>query len=1708
MNKKSKIIAISLGAVATITVPLAVSLATTACGSGNIDGSDNSQQPDTPVDPSPAPQPQPGPTPPGPDPVEPPAPGPTPPPAPGPTPENVEVSAETLKTINDALVSVVSNMTSEDQVDATKESIKSQLESSPFFTTNKITVATVEMTPVKGSADVKYNVSVTLSSGNKLTLANNEYFNVNGNTISTKNPLATKITVTPTPEPQPEPEKDISFSNDDVVAIATIFTDNLATLNNKDNLEATKQTILSKLNEVAVIKTNNISVDNLQLNEVTVGDQIKYNVSFALSVTPTKPITVPDNETFTIADNQWTSTQPFATAITVTPPTPPVNNKITVDTATLSLVHDKVSAAITGMKSAADATSVQSSLPTEINEIQFFKDNNVTVANVELNKTTTDNIDSYKPSITFNTPADKELVWPESDSFFTCVDKTITLTTAIQASYKNSIAISSSVISKINDALTNVITNLTAPETNEKIQDDIKLAVNTVLTADVPGVQVDSVTVADSTSDDHFKQYAVSLHLTSSNTLDIATDGVLTAANDTLTTKAPVVSKISTQVELTAEDLQAIYNVINPKVTALAASSEIVSVTDSIKETLNTSQTLTSKGLQVDTVNLELDPASTSDYAQYFASVTLSSSDSKTIVYPATNDYFSTDGNTLKTKTSLVTAIKQEVVLDATDLGAISNAINETVSKITDESLSQDQIKTDLTNAINALPTLTTKHVVVNSIELTPSTVENFIAYTVKVVLHSGEKNLTINGTAEGLTVSGPSVTTTNPVKTSISTIINITSAQLDEIYTNVIQPKVSAIASVDQVTTVEADILAGIKGLSFITTNSINVANVHLTEASDPSVDNVQYKVSFDLSSDSKTLSYESNAHFEVTGNTITTTSAITSALKQTVVLETSDLTAVQTAIDSVIKNVTEGEEVSVIQTKVLEAINGVTQLSSKGVSASSATLTKTTSNDLEAYNVSFELQSSKTLQLPATGSGFTIAGSNVTIDAPIETTISTIAKVSTENLAEINQTIQNVVATINETTSSVVNTARNTITEQLNGLSFMTSQKITVSGVTLTAVPAAENKGINYSATFQLNCAKPITYPSSDANFTINGNKLSSTVAYASAITQNLSLNQYSSLVLVNFAKNPLNVLNLSTESTAYLVKNYENYDAAIADVANARTVFASAFQTAIAHQLGVDSNLISVSAPFNNSLSMDVSFNLTSASDALCQALYNKTYVELVTGVKQCADYESQIGIGNDINQIQVSFRLTAQSPSNINSLQVLNYKIGNVAVRINNSVSPSVSTSSNNWFSSKVGIALNSTATGENGTAEVIPKGIVISNAVATQINEYMISEIAKVTKSEWNENDKLKGNTDADPMSMRISSGINDILTSNGITDVKIAKTAIWGFDRKFDESVNSQYEYVEGLNMYATKDSQAFVFEDNTLFYTGSSNSLGVEYFQPKKSTSKAWLLKAIPVTVLNIDAAKVKEMWDLFESTAQYINTKDRTTIQNMWTEKIGPQMTQIFNNLAPEAQYSFGVWGGSGSFVTDEKTGNIIFQPNLDIGFASADKNATSDLIVTVEPTEYASVSTWDNAYTLVFNNVNTAFPRQLVLSNVDVINQINTLLPKLAAKITSESFNLDDFKTDPITTQINALLTQLYPGLQVGWYNNWGGWVHNSSTNIDGYQGSKLSICLAGFPKTDYPGGPYVSSSANLSVGHYNDEWYLCPKQYFKTGIKLSA
>ncbi len=262
---------------------------------------------------------------------------PEPQPEPAPTPKPVEINNDTFKSINDLVSNLVSEMTSEEQANNTKELIKTQLQETPFFANNKITVSTVNMVAVKTETEVKYNVQILLECENKLTLVQNQYFSVNGNNIETKEPILTKIVVKPAPEPgpqpqpepqpvpptpQPEVDKNIVFSNDDVNLISSIFMKNLGSLDSKDKLDSTKQTILSELNKVGIIETNKISVNNLVFTEVNVENQVKYSVSFDLSVNPVKQMVVPNNDVFDIVNNKWTSKQALDTSIVITPPEP------------------------------------------------------------------------------------------------------------------------------------------------------------------------------------------------------------------------------------------------------------------------------------------------------------------------------------------------------------------------------------------------------------------------------------------------------------------------------------------------------------------------------------------------------------------------------------------------------------------------------------------------------------------------------------------------------------------------------------------------------------------------------------------------------------------------------------------------------------------------------------------------------------------------------------------------------------------------------------------------------------------------------------------------------------------------------------------------------------------------------------------------------------------------------------------------------------------------------------------------------------------------------------------------------------------------------------------------------------------------------------------------------------------------------------------
>ncbi len=1085
MKLKSKIIAGVFSAVALAAIPVSIALTVSSCGSGNIDGDSTTPEdnPNQPIDPTPTPQPEP-------------SPGPTP--TPTPTPENVEVSAETLKTINDALVSVVSNMTSEDQVDATKESIKSQLEAIPFFTTNKITVASVEMTPVKGSVDVKYNVSITLSSGKKLTLADNEYFNVNGNTISTKNPLATKITVTPTPEPQPEPEKDISFSNDDVTAIATIFTDNLAALNNKDNLEATKQTILSKLNEVTVIKTNNISVDNLQLNEVTVGDQIKYNVSFALSVTPTKPITVPDNETFTIADNQWTSTQPFATAIAVTPPTPPVNNKIEVTDEVLGQVLSLIQNGIKGMKSAANESLVQTKLTTEIGNVQLFKDNKVTVSSIVMNKTTESNVDYYAPAVTLSAPADKQLVFPNTSASFEIASNTITVKNKIAAQYLNAVAVSTETITQINKVITDIITNLVAPETTESLQNRIQSEVNKITDLSSNGISASSVSVTSSVADDFYQQYSVSVTLDCANPLDIATDGGLTVNGNILSTPNPIHSQILTQVSLTAQNMSEIYDIVREQMKILTSASQLIDAKEVIKSLINELNFMSSNNVIVTDVNLTQDTTS-SAFVKYFVDLTFNGN-TATVVIPE-NDFFTVTDQTVKTKLALETQIKPEVSLDSSILVDLKNAIDNVISKVT-ESDNEQQIKDNVIAEVNNISNLKANGITATNVVLTKSTVDKKVAYSVSLDLHS-EKNIILPNSSNGMTVKGMNVSTDAPIKTTISAEVDLTVENMTAIY-NILNTKISSLTSSSEVPNAKQSIKTEIEALNFMSSNNITISEVVLTP-DNSSADYVKYFAEFTFNLKDKTLVIPTNDQFDVTDQTVRTKTSIQTKFKQDITLSASILTELRTAITNVISSVTKEESEEQIKQKVSTAVNGISELSTNSITANNVTLTKSTVEGFVAYSVSLDLHSEKNIVLPSSSDGITVSGTTISTTTPIKTTISTDVTLTASDMTSVYNIVSDEISKITDEAS--VMTAQDSIKSRISGLDFMAPNNITVQSVTLEKDASTSDVFVKYFATVQFDTANQLNF-ASDSKFTVTNKSIKTTASIQSGIKQTLTL------------------------------------------------------------------------------------------------------------------------------------------------------------------------------------------------------------------------------------------------------------------------------------------------------------------------------------------------------------------------------------------------------------------------------------------------------------------------------------------------------------------------------------------------------------------------------------------------------------------------
>ncbi len=270
MNKKSKVIAIAFGAVATVAAPVAVAASVSSCGSGTSDGgSTNGQQ------------------------------------------SGIQLNASAVNSISSAIKSTLQGLNVPTAIEAIQSNIKTAVEQVVQPIANGITVGTVEVTQQPtDSTFKKYSVSVKLNSTTPLTIATDGELSVQGDVLSTKASVASQI-----------PAK-VMISNADLDLLNTTLKNQVQMLsdNSAASMKQAARSIQDSVNQLEFVKNNDLSAYNITLPQDTFNtgsDNLHYFVTLGLSSTYNDAVVYPTNTpNFSISSGILASTSSFPTQIT------------------------------------------------------------------------------------------------------------------------------------------------------------------------------------------------------------------------------------------------------------------------------------------------------------------------------------------------------------------------------------------------------------------------------------------------------------------------------------------------------------------------------------------------------------------------------------------------------------------------------------------------------------------------------------------------------------------------------------------------------------------------------------------------------------------------------------------------------------------------------------------------------------------------------------------------------------------------------------------------------------------------------------------------------------------------------------------------------------------------------------------------------------------------------------------------------------------------------------------------------------------------------------------------------------------------------------------------------------------------------------------------------------------------------------------------
>ncbi len=1041
MKLKNKIIAGIFSAVAVTAIPVSIALSAVSCGSGTIDGSDNSQQPDTPVDPSPEPQPQPGPTPPAQDPVEPPAPGPTPPPTPTPTPEgSVELTNEQITNISKIINDELGKLTSDNGADI-ENGIKTSVNNT--LTSTGVTIDSVVLTPTTASETdefVSYNVALNFSSEKTVTLQSSTTLKVEGKQILTVAPIQTTVK---------NPQHSLVISEDQISAISTILNTEVAKLNgsNESDIQTAIQTQVNK-----ALEGNGVSIDSVVLTQsesTPSAEFLSYNV--ALNFTSAKIITLASSTTLKIQGKQILTVNPIKT--TVKNPLFPVE----ISEQQISAISTILNTQVNQMNS-SNLEETKTNILTQVNE--QLKDLGVVVSSVVLTPKEADStVQFLSYDVTLNIGA-QPVVTLASQTTLKKVENTLVTVAPIASVNKNPayvVTLSTAKIDAISKILNDQVSTLTSSNQDE-IKANIKGQVNAAL--DGTGISVSTVELnqASTAADAKFVSYNVVLNTTSVNQFALENESVLTKTDNKVSTVTPIVTKIqntSYAVTISADHINKINGILTSEVAKLTATNA-TDIQNAIKTQVSTE--LNSLGITVESVvlNPKADTPASEPYVSY--NVTLNIHCDTNVVL-ATDNVLSKIGDAISTVEASVSLVPNKsyvATLSAAQVSSIMDIYTAELNKLdaSNEATITEAIKTQVT------PILETSKIVLNSVTLDKQPIvgnAQFISYKVSLNVTS-DYTINLENQDSIQNNSGTLVTVNSIVSTNKNPDYTVTldNAKILEI-SNILKAEVATLSSSN-----EAEIKSNIQTQvnEKLQGTGINVTSVDLTAVAATASDKyISYNVALNVTSADK-MTLEDQSVLTYSENKLSTVTPIVTTIENTaytVTISAEQINTINGILTSELAKLTSSNSTE-IQDSIKSKVN--TELNSLGVSVDSVVLTAKAdtpaSEQFIPYNVTLNLASTPNVEL-ASNSVLSKTNNAITTVNATTTLIPNANYLTNVSAAQISQIMGIYEAQLKQLNDSNLDQITEAIKTQVTPI--LETSKITLNSVSLQEQPAVDN-------------------------------------------------------------------------------------------------------------------------------------------------------------------------------------------------------------------------------------------------------------------------------------------------------------------------------------------------------------------------------------------------------------------------------------------------------------------------------------------------------------------------------------------------------------------------------------------------------------------------------------------------------------------------